>query len=174
MTRFWRNSVGNCFLFVCFLLNFLWKYRMCFFKVKYCFGHISAMVGLIDLKRKGGASVWFWVNCVTSTFDLTHDIELWFFKVNFQNSCISEIAIWLMWNKKKANKLLGCRLYGLALWPHPWPWPCSFKLRSKLYSLIWVMVGLIDMERKGCESIIHDHYRDLCMCNHGGVGRCTR
>ena len=27
------------------------------------------------------------------------------------------------------------------------------------------------MERKGCESIIHDHYRDLCMCNHGGVGR---
>ena len=27
---------------------------------------------------------------------------------------------------------------------------------------------LIDMERKGCESIIHDHD-----CDHGGVGGCN-
>ena len=50
------------------LPNFLWKFWMCFFKVKHCIGHISGMVGLIDVKRKRGASVECWVNWVT--FDL--------------------------------------------------------------------------------------------------------
>ena len=54
----------------------------------------SWMVGPIDVKRKGGASVECWVNYVTSTFDLTHDLDLRFFKVKFQNSCISGIVIW--------------------------------------------------------------------------------
>ena len=31
---------------------------------------------------------------------------------------------------------------------------------------------MIDIERKECESIIHDHDRDP-MDNHGGVGGCT-
>ena len=87
----------------------------------------SGMVGLIDVKWKGGASVGHWVNYVTLTFDLTHDLDLWFFKVKFQNSCIWGIVIWLMWNKKKANQLVTglTSQYGLALWPHPWPWPCN-------------------------------------------------
>ena len=66
-----------------FLPNFLWKIRMCFFKVKHSImsiGHISGLVGPIDVKRKGGASVGYWVNYVTLTFDLTHDLDLWFFK----------------------------------------------------------------------------------------------
>ena len=95
-----------------FLPNFLWKFWMCFFKVKCSIGHIWGMVGPIDVKRKGDASVGYWVNYVTSTFDLTHDLDLWFFKVKFQNSCISGIVIWLMWNKKKANQL-GT---GLTVW----------------------------------------------------------
>ena len=63
------------------------------------------MVGPIDVKQKGGASVGYWVNYVILTFDLTHDLDLWFFKVKFQNSCIWGIFIWLMRNKKKANQL---------------------------------------------------------------------
>ena len=35
------------------------------------------------------------------------------------------------------------------------------------------MGGLIDMEPRGCESIIHDHDRDP-MCNHDGVGGMYR
>ena len=36
------------------------------------------------------------------------------------------------------------------------------------------MVGLIDMEWKGYESIIHDHYPWLWpMGNHDGLGGCT-
>ena len=72
------------------------KFRMCFFKVKHSIGQISGMVGPIDVKRKGGATVGYWVNYVTLTFDLTHDIDLWFFKVKFQNSCTSGTVIWLM------------------------------------------------------------------------------
>ena len=60
------------------------------------------MGGPIDVKRKGGESVGYGVNYVTFTFDLTHAIDLWFFKVNFQNNCILGIFIWLMWNKNKA------------------------------------------------------------------------
>ena len=42
--------------------------------------------------------------------------------------------------------------YDFELWPHPWPWPLIFKVK------FWKsrnsgMGCLIDMERKGCESI---------------------
>ena len=137
-----------------FFANFLRKYRMCFFKVKHSIGHISGMVGPIDVKRKRGALVGYWVNYVTLTFDLTHDLDLWFLNVKFQNSCIWGIAIWLMWNKKKANQLdTGLTVWSCPLiWPHPWPWHCSLKVKV-WNSLIWGMgVGaLIDMERKGCK-----------------------
>ena len=134
---------------------------MYFFKVKHCIGHISGMVGPIYVKRKGGALVGYWVNYVTLTYDITYDLALWFFKVKFQNSCIWGIVIWLMWNKKKANQILGW-LYGFALWPHPWPWPCSLKVKVWNNLISGMGVGaLIDKERKGCESIIHDHDCDL-------------
>ena len=87
------------------LSNFLWIFRMGFFKVKRSIGHISEMVSLIDVKQKGGTSLGYWVYYMTLTFDLTHDLDLWFFKVKFQNS--SGIVIWLLWNKKKANLLFS-------------------------------------------------------------------
>ena len=34
------------------------------------------MVGPIDVKRKGGALVGYWVNYVTLTFHLTYDLDL--------------------------------------------------------------------------------------------------
>ena len=49
---------------------------MCFFKVKNSIGHVSGMVGPIDVKRKGGALVGYWVNYVTLTFHLTYDLDL--------------------------------------------------------------------------------------------------
>ena len=65
---------------------------MCFFKVKHYFGHISGMVGPIDVKRKGSALVGYWVQYVTLTFDLTHDLDLGCFKVKFRNGSISGIV----------------------------------------------------------------------------------
>ena len=49
---------------------------MCFFKVKHYFGHISGMVGPIDVKRKGSALVGYWIHV----------------KVKFQNSSICRIV----------------------------------------------------------------------------------
>ena len=34
------------------------------------------MVGLIDMKQKRNALVGYWINYVTLTFDLTHDLYL--------------------------------------------------------------------------------------------------
>ena len=50
------------------------------------------MVGPIDVKWKGSASVGYWVYYVTLTFDLTHDLDLGCFKVKFRNSSISGIV----------------------------------------------------------------------------------
>ena len=50
------------------------------------------MVGRIDVKRKGSALVGYWVQYVTLTFDLTHDLDLVCFKVKFQNRSISRIV----------------------------------------------------------------------------------
>ena len=57
------------------------------------------------------------------------------------------------------------QFYDLALWPHPWHWPWSFKVRV-WNSFISGMGQPIDNERKGCESSIHDH--DIDLCDHGG------
>ena len=103
-----------------FLPNFLRKFRMCFFKVKHSVGHISGMVGPIDVKRKGGALVGYWVNYVTLTFHLTYDLDLLVSRSKF------EMALFEVW-------------------------------------------GLIDMEWKGCESIIHDHDCDLWVTMVGWV-----
>ena len=50
------------------------------------------MVGRIDVKRKGSALVGYWVQYVTLTFDLNHDLDLGCFKVKFRNSPISRIV----------------------------------------------------------------------------------
>ena len=83
-------DIGEVLLKTVILANFLKKFRMCFFKVKHYFGHISGMVGPIDVKRKGSASVGYWAQYVTLTFDLTHDLDR--FKVKFRNSSFSGIV----------------------------------------------------------------------------------
>ena len=50
------------------------------------------MVSPIDVKRKGSALVGYWVQYMTLTFDLTHDLDLGCFKVKFQISSISGIV----------------------------------------------------------------------------------
>ena len=40
------------------------------------------MVGPIGVKQKGGASVGYWMNYVTLTFDLTRDLNLFQGKIS--------------------------------------------------------------------------------------------
>ena len=74
---------------------------------------------------------------------------------------------WYETKRRCIGWILG-ELCDLDLWPHSWPWPCSFKVKV-WNSLIWGMRRLIDMERKGCESIIHDHDCDLWVTMVGWV-----
>ena len=80
-----------------------------FSKVKHSIGHISGMVGPIDVKRKGCASVGYWANYVTLTFDLTHDLYLVVSRSKF------EIALFEEWGADwHATK---------GMWvDHSWPW----------------------------------------------------
>ena len=143
-----------------------------FFQGQHYFGHISGMVGRIDVKRKGSALVGYWVQYVTLTFDFTHDIDLGCFKVKFRNSSISRI-VGLIDVKWKGSELIWywANCMTLPLWPHSWPWPWSFKVRV-WNSFISGMGQPIDNERKGCASSIHDH--DIDLCDRGGMGGCTR
>ena len=68
-------------------------------------GHISRMVGLIDVKQKGGVSVGYWMNYVTLAFDLTHDLDLGFFKVKCRNSCTSGIVGLINMKRKRSKSI---------------------------------------------------------------------
>ena len=48
------------------------------------------MVGPIDVKRKVGASVGYWVNYVTLTFDLTDDLDLVVSRSKFEIALFEE------------------------------------------------------------------------------------
>ena len=85
-----------------------------FFQGQHYFGHISGMVGRIDVKRKGSALVGYWVQYVTLTFDLIHDLDLGCFKVKFRNSS-PELLVWLMLNEKEASWYDT----GPIVWPCP-------------------------------------------------------
>ena len=109
LIRFWRHFVENCYFG-----KFVKTFPMCFFKVKYYFGHISGMVGPIDVKRKGSALIGYCVQYVTLTFDLTHDLDLGCFKVKFRNSAISGI-VGLIDVKWKGSELIWYWADELAL-----------------------------------------------------------
>ena len=84
------SDFGEVLLETFILANFLKKFRV-FSRSNY-FGHISGMVGPIDVKQKGSASVGYWAQYVTLAFDLTHDLDLGCFKVKFRNSSFSGIV----------------------------------------------------------------------------------
>ena len=91
----------------------------------YSVGHIWGMVGLIDVKRKESASVGYCVNYVTLNFDLTHDLDLEFFKVEFRNGCISGIVG------------LNQSDTGTTVWLCPLTTPMTLTLKFKGQSLKW-------------------------------------
>ena len=80
------------------------------------------MVGPIDVKRKGGASVGYWVNYVTLTFDLTHDLDLVVSRSKF------EIALFEEWG------LIDMKWKG-----------CESIIHDHDYDLWVTMVGWVDV-----------------------------
>ena len=61
------------------------------------------MVGPIDVKRKGSASVVYLVNYVTLTFDLIHDLDLVVSRSKFEIALFEEWGGWLTWNERDVS-----------------------------------------------------------------------
>ena len=119
----WLDFVG-ILLETLFLPNFLWKFWMCFFQVKHSIGQISGMVGPIDVKRKGCASVEYWVNYVTLTFDLTHDLDLVVSRSKFEIALFEEWGVSLTWNERDVSRSFMTMTVSYGMWvDHSWPWP---------------------------------------------------
>ena len=83
-----------------FLWIFFKNFGCVFFKLKHAFGHISGMVGPIDMKWKGSTSVGYWV------YYMTLIVDIGCLKVKFLNNCISGI-VGLIDLKWKASESMG-------------------------------------------------------------------
>ena len=139
---------------------------MCFFKVKHYFGHISGMVGPIDVKRKWSALVGYWVQYVTLTFDLTCELNLGCFMVKFRNSSISGI-FGLIDVKWKGSELIWHWAHCMTLpFDHTHDLDLGVSRSESEIALSQERGGRLTWNEK--ESSIHDNYIDLC--DHGGVG----
>ena len=77
-------------------------------------------------------SMWPWP--LTSPMTLTFNFSRSHFKIAVSLELLSD---WCETKRKQINQIPGWQ-YGLALGLHPWPWPCSFKVKI-WNSLIWGM-----------------------------------
>ena len=145
---------------------------MCFFKVKHYFGHISGMVCQMDVKRKGSALVGYWLQYVTLTFDLTHDLDFGCFKVKFRNSSISGI-VGLIDVKWKGSELIWYWVDCMTMpFDHTHDLDLGVSKSESEIALSQEWCGRLTMnEKDASHPSIHDH--DIDLCDHGGVGGCT-
>ena len=65
---------------------------------------LFCQIGPIDVKQKGCASVGYWVNYVTSTFDPTHDLDLVVLRSTFEIAFFAEWEGWLTWNIRDVSR----------------------------------------------------------------------
>ena len=122
------------------------------FKVKFWKCCISGMEEPIDMERKACESIGCYTHFVTFNFDLNHDLDLGFSRSNFEKSYLRNGMV--DWHEMKGmwvDRMLDpCCDFQSS--PRPWPWPYIFKVKfwkSRISGMEW----LIDMERKGWESI---------------------
>ena len=156
---------GEILLKSVILANFLSKFRMCFFKVKHYFGHISGMVGPIDVKRKGSALVGYWVQYMTLTFDLTHDLDLGCFKVKIRNSSIYGM-VGLIDVKWRGSELIWYWADCMTLpFDHTHDLDLGVSRSESEIALSQEWGGWLTMNEEEFESSIHDH--DIDLCDHG-------
>ena len=114
------------------------------------------MVGLIDAKQKESASVGY------CDFDLTHDLDLRFFKVKFLTSFISGF-VGLIDLKWRGWELIRYWAHCMILpFDHTYDLDLAVSIKVKVWYTLMSGVGRpIDMEQKGCEPSVHDHDIDF-------------
>ena len=74
------------------------------FKVKFWKCCISGMGGPIDMERKGCESIGCYTHIVTLNCDLTHDLDPWFSRSNFENVVTQQWDARLTWNERDVGR----------------------------------------------------------------------
>ena len=106
------------------------------------------MGGPINMERKGYESIGCYAYFVTLSYDLDLGFSSQILKLLYLRNGRAD------WHGTKGmwvDRMLDPHCV-FELWPHPWPWPLIFKVKS-LKSRNSGMGGPINMERKGYESI---------------------
>ena len=89
---------------------------------------------------------------MTLNYDLTHDLDPWFSRSNFEKVITQERDARSTWNERDVSRLnVGPKLW-LSTLTSPWPGPWIFNVKF-WNCCIPGMAGSIDMEQKGYESI---------------------
>ena len=142
--------------------TFFWQIFSRFHVVFFCSNTLLAtseewLVRLMWNEKE--VSFGYWVNFVTLTYELTHDLDLEFFKVRYWNNTISVIdgLIHVKWN---GNKSVGYSANYVTA-----PMILALNLKVKVWNCL--MGGPIHMEWKGWKLIIHDS--GLCVTMLGWV-----
>ena len=82
----------------------LWSWPWTF-KVKSNQSHIPRMGGSINMGRKGCESIGCWTQYVTLIFNLTHDLEFGFSRLNFQIAIAQDWKGQLTWNGRGVSQI---------------------------------------------------------------------
>ena len=145
---------------------------MCFFKVNTILAISQEWwVGLMwNVKEVHWLDTANWVQYVTLTFDLTHDLDLGCFKVKFRNSSISRI-VGLIDVKWKGSELIWYLANCMTLpFDHTHDLDLGVSRSESEIALSQEWGSRLTMNKKDVSSI-HDH--DIDLCDRGGVGGCT-
>ena len=75
------------------------------FKVEFWKSRNSGMGCQIDMERKGRESIGCYTHIVTLNCDLTHNLDPWFSRSNFEKVVTQEWDARLTWNKRDLSRL---------------------------------------------------------------------
>ena len=67
---------------------------------------------------------------MTTTFDPSYDLDFWIAMSKLETAGSQEQVALLAWNETDRINTIMDTLYGLVLWPHPWPW--IFKVKFEI------------------------------------------
>ena len=156
-THLMTTNLGNCIplvmlvtwlnfgeiLFETFCCNFFFKFSNVFSR---SYTQLTTSQGwLVQLTWNENVLVEYRVNYVTLTFDLTHDLDLGFFKGKFWSSWIVD----LIDVKQKGSELIW---YRLTTWPCPLTTPMTSMSQGHSLKKPYLRNGRpINMVRKGWE-----------------------
>ena len=123
------------------LLPHPWPWPL-IFKVKFWKCCMSGMGGPIDMERKGCEPIGCKTHLVTLNYDLTHDLDPWFSRSNFEKVITQERDAWSTWNERDVSRLNVGPMLWLSTLTSPMTWTLNFQ--RQILKLLYPWNGRVD------------------------------